>query len=203
MGFVAEVLEFLRSTVEGVQAPEVKADRGGGDTVTGYHFAAPGDDSQPLAGDPAYFGDDTGTGNAQALAYQDPDSTPKAAAGEKRIYSRSGPGVLACDVWLKADGSVVIENASGSMTLAADGAITLATEAPITIESGNVLLGSSSAAQFVALADLVAAELNILKSAIASAPVAPLDGGATFKAAIVAALAAWPGSVAAGKVKAE
>jgi len=121
VGFVATVVEFLRSVVDGAQAPEVKADRGGDDTVTGYHFASPGDDSQPLAGDAAYFGDDTGSGNAQALGYQDPTSTPKAGPGEKRIYSRSGPGVMACEVWLKADGSLAIVNAAGSITLAADG----------------------------------------------------------------------------------
>lgn len=121
MGFVATVVEFLRSVVDGAEAPEAKVDRGGDDTVTGYHFASPGDDAQPLAGDAAYLGDDLGSGAAQITGYQDPTTAPKAGAGEKRIYSRSGPGVMAAEVWLKADGSIVIANAAGSVELAADG----------------------------------------------------------------------------------
>jgi hypothetical protein len=37
--------------------------------------------------------------------------------------------------------------------------------------------------------------LGILKTAIGAAPIVPLDGGASFKAALVAALAAWPGAI--------
>jgi hypothetical protein len=123
VGFVADVLEFLRSIVDGAQTPEVKVDRGGGDTATGYHFACPGDDSRPLAGDDAYLADDEGAGNRQAVGYRDQRSTPKAGAGEKRIYSRSAPGVMAAEVWLKADGTIVVTNAIGvALQLAPSGA---------------------------------------------------------------------------------
>jgi hypothetical protein len=37
--------------------------------------------------------------------------------------------------------------------------------------------------------------LGILKTAISAAPVTPGDGGAAFKAALVAALSAWPGAI--------
>lgn len=121
MGFIATVVEFLRTVTDGAQTPEAKVERGGDDPLTGYHFAPPGDDSQPLAGDDAFLVDDTGKGAAQIVGYQDPTSTPKAGAGEKRIYSRSGPGVMACEVWLKADGTIAIVNAAGSIELAADG----------------------------------------------------------------------------------
>jgi hypothetical protein len=57
-------------------------------------------------------------------------------------------------------------------------------------------------ADFVALAAKVATELNVLKSAITSAVIVPLDGGASLKSSILTALTTWPGSVAASKVKA-
>lgn len=125
MGFLATVVEFLRSTVEGVPTPEAKVDRGGDDTITGYHFAPPGDDSQPLAGDVAYLGDDQGAGNAQILGYQDPKNAGVAGPGERRLYARSTDGTVVSQVWLKADGSILASNDQGSAQLAPDGTITL------------------------------------------------------------------------------
>lgn len=72
----------------------------------------------------------------------------------------------------------------------------------IEIDGTTVYLGDGSAANFVALANLVTAQLSALKSAISGAGVLAGDGGATFKAAIIAALGGWPASVAATKVKA-
>ncbi len=56
---------------------------------------------------------------------------------------------------------------------------------------------------FVAMAQLVATQLTALKAAISAAPVAPGDGGAAFKAALVSALGAWPASVASSNLKAD
>jgi hypothetical protein len=70
-------------------------------------------------------------------------------------------------------------------------------DGPTQIRLGGLL------ADYVALSTLVTAELTALKSAISGAATVPNDGGAAFKAALVAALSAWPGSVAATKVKAE
>jgi len=120
---LGELIEFTRATVEGKQTPEAKVDLGGDDAATAGHFSAPGDDSFPLAGDVVFLGDDKGTGNSQILGYQDPDSAPVAGEGEKRIYARSGPGVVACAVWLKKDGVVLIKNAQGSLELKADGGV--------------------------------------------------------------------------------
>lgn len=128
MGFLAEVLSFTRSVIAGAKAPETKVTRGGNDTLTAYHFSAPGDDSQPLPGDVAYVGIDTGQGNAQALGYQDPQTEPVAGPGEKRIYSRSGPGALAADIWLGSDGAIRIENEQASVEVKADGAIRIGNE---------------------------------------------------------------------------
>lgn len=129
MGFLATVAAFARSVVAGAQAPEVKLSRGGSDTLTAGHFAPPGDDAQPLAGDVAYVGEDRGAGAAQIAGYQDPKTPPLAAAGEKRIYSRSGPGTVAAEVWLKANGAVLIVNGSGSIELDPAGNVTVTTPA--------------------------------------------------------------------------
>lgn len=79
-------------------------------------------------------------------------------------------------------------------------------------ESGDIKIGTN-AAQLVALANLVATELNrvksdltSLKAAIAGAATVPNDGGAAFKTNILNSLSAFPSSpssVAASKVKAE
>jgi hypothetical protein len=76
----------------------------------------------------------------------------------------------------------------------------------VRVTSSEVQLGGNSGetvANFVALANLVTDALNQLKNAISSAPTGVQDGGATFKASLVAALSAWPPSVAATKVKAK
>lgn len=123
MAFIADVLSFVREAVNGQQAPRVKVDQGGGNTSTPGHFADAGDDSQPLPTDVAVCVDGPGSGSAQVVGYQDPVSSPKAGAGEKRIYARSGPGAEACEVWLKATGEVVVTNGVGTLTLAPDGTV--------------------------------------------------------------------------------
>jgi hypothetical protein len=121
MGFLATVVSFTRSVFAGAQAPECTVDRDGGETLTALHLGAPGDDAAPLPGDVAYLGSDEGSGAAQIVAYQDPSTPGVAAPGERRIYSRSGPGVVAAELWLKADGTLVAKNASGSLELGPDG----------------------------------------------------------------------------------
>jgi hypothetical protein len=121
MGFLGTVVSFTRSVVQGAHAPEAKVTRGGDDSITAYHFASPGDDSYPLPGDVTYLGDDTGKGTAQILGYQDPKTPPGAVAGEKRIYARSGPGVVSAEIWLKADGTLLLKNAQSSLELRPDG----------------------------------------------------------------------------------
>lgn len=73
---------------------------------------------------------------------------------------------------------------------------------PATDPDAIVLGAEGVEAKFVALAEKVEAALVALKDAIQSAAVSGGDGGATFKTSILAALASWPPSVAAEKVKA-
>ena len=94
--------------------------------------------------------------------------------GEVAVYSETGAAVV-----LKADGSVEVTPGAGAVVK---------------------LAGDTDA---VALASKVTTELGVLKTAITNAPVVVGDGGASFKGALVAALTAWPASVASGKVKAE
>lgn len=91
------------------------------------------------------------------------------------------------------------------ITDAAPGALTIGKQGgpKVVIDAGLVRLGSVAASQFVALSNLVDAQLNALKSAIAAAVVVPNDGGASFKATLLSALSAWPASVAATKAVAE
>jgi hypothetical protein len=125
MGILATLVEFTRSVVGGKQVPEAKVDRGGGDTLTAGHFSAPGDDSYPLPTDVVYLGNDEGTGTMQLLGYQDPDTAPVAAPGEKRIFARAGPGVVACEIWLRADGTVAIKNSLTTLELTPTGGVTI------------------------------------------------------------------------------
>lgn len=82
-------------------------------------------------------------------------------------------------------------------------AVAAATDAVVVESTADIRLGTKTAAEAVALASKVATELNTLKSAINTAPVTPGDGGATFKAAIMAALTTWPSSTASARVKAD
>ncbi len=113
-------------------------------------------------------------------------STGEAAdPGDQRTHGLSGavfiPGVF--------PSAGALEDASGTVVvLGRDGTAA----AQIRVTSTEIQLGGAAAA--IARADRVEAELTALKNAISGAGVSAGDGGAAFKAAILAALAAWPGS---------
>ena len=78
-----------------------------------------------------------------------------------------------------------------------------ATVTKLVLDGTTVYLGAESGAQFVALSNLVGAQLDALKTAISGWTPVPNDGGAALKTALTALFATWPGSVAATKVKAK
>lgn len=121
MGRIAKLLSFVRGEANGSKVSDVKADPGGGANLTAQHFADPGDDSHPLPGDYVAMGGAAGTGRVNAVGYLDPKNEQKAQAGEKRIYARDGNGDSVVEVWLKADGTAVVINSEGSVTLRPDG----------------------------------------------------------------------------------
>ncbi|MCH9837701.1 hypothetical protein K0U83_18710 [bacterium] len=101
----------------------MKSNPGGGPNFTAEHFAPPGDDSHPLATDYQYSAPTPQAGRYAALGYIDPLNTPVALPGDKRTYARDGDGAVVVALWLKNDGSAVLSNANGSVTLGTDGAI--------------------------------------------------------------------------------
>jgi len=124
MGLIARVRSFARQFQEGVRFSDVKLDPDGGSNITGEHFADPGDDSQPLPGDTAALVGMQRSGGYAPVGYADTVNTPAAGPGEKRIYGRDpATGLTVNQVWLKADGSVIISNTLGTIELKADGSV--------------------------------------------------------------------------------
>jgi len=90
------------------------------------------------------------------------------------------------------------------LSISAGGAVTITTGAGVAMQidaDGTVHLAGAGG-ELVAMAAQVTAQLTALKTAIAGAAVVPMDGGAAFKAALVASLSSWPASVAATKTRA-
>ena len=123
MGRLAKVLSFTRITRNGAKTSDVKVDPGGGPNVTGDHLAPPGDDSYPLPGDYGILSRLLATGRDAIVGYLDPKNQQKAGPGEKRIYSRDSSGNEIAQVWLKANGDIVAENDTATVTIAGSGSI--------------------------------------------------------------------------------
>jgi len=123
MGLIGKLLSFVRAVRNGAQVSDVKTDPGGGANVTAEHFASPGVDSHPLPGDYVCAVSVPQSGRKAAVGYVDPQTTPKALAGETRIYARDADGNEIAAVWVKNTGEVATSNDNGSVTLAANGSI--------------------------------------------------------------------------------
>lgn len=117
------------------------------------------------------------------------------------------PGVPGCDVDVPDGLEILVEFVEGNRALPRIVAFAGHDQAAwtptrLTLDADGIELGDGATNE-VALHNLVESELTTLYSAISGAAVTPTDGGAAFKANILAALAGWPGSTAALKVKAE
>lgn len=123
MGLVGKLLSFVRVARNGAQLSDSKIDPGGGPNITAEHFSAPGDDAHPLPGDYVRVASVPQSGRAAVTGYVDPNNQQKAQAGEKRIYARDADGVEVVEVWLKNDGTALVTNSNGSVTLSPDGSI--------------------------------------------------------------------------------
>lgn len=123
-GMIAKVLSFVGRSV--------KIDPGGGAIITGKHFAPPGDDSQPLAGDYCTAISTPQSGRAAVVGYTQSAPESKAGPGEKRIYSRDASGAVIAEIHLKNDGTIDIIGPEGSVTW----------------EAGGRVVGKNSAGQF-------------------------------------------------------
>jgi hypothetical protein len=124
MSRFAVVLHVERVSDDG-HGLDVVCDPGGGANLTAPHCANPGDDSSPLPGDFAQLGESSGTGAESAVGYCDTRNAGKAKPGEKRIYARNASGSVVVDLYLKGDGSLVIDNGSGKVELQSSGAVVI------------------------------------------------------------------------------
>ena len=122
MGRIARLLSFVRLTRNDVKVSDVKVNPGGGPNITAEHFADAGDDAHPLITDYVALNTDSGSGRETAIGYLDPLNEPKAQPGDKRIYGRDAEsGAVVVEVWLKNDGTAIVSNDNGSVTLRPDG----------------------------------------------------------------------------------
>jgi hypothetical protein len=100
---------------------------------------------------------------------------------------------------------VSAKNASGSLTIKTNGDIELSNGGPgCVLGVSDVAIGGGN--DFVALAQKTEAKFTALFTAISGAAVSPADGGAAFKAAIIAALGTnpdWAAQIASLKLKTE
>ena len=121
MGRLGSVLTFTRTTADGDEVAEVVLDFGGDDRATAAVFAPAGVDAPPLPDDYVAALETDGSGEVAAVGFLDPANEGQAVPGEYRVYSRDENGAVVASVHLRADGSVVVANGSGSFKLTAGG----------------------------------------------------------------------------------
>lgn len=150
MGRIARLLSFVRLTRNDAKVSDVKVNPGGGPNITAEHFADAGDDSHPLTSDYVALNTDSGTGRESAIGYLDPINEPKAQPGDKRIYSRDADsGAVVVEVWLKNDGTAVVSNENGSVTLRPDGGTVVATpESTFDAAADGSITGNNGSGSF-------------------------------------------------------
>ena len=172
MGRLAQVISITRTSTRGDKVTDVKSQLGGGDVVTSQHFSGPGDDSMPLPGHSEAVIPLTRQRGVATVGYVDPKSAQTAGPGEKRTYSRNASGAQVAQTWLKSDGTIVINNGAGMITMAPSGVINLN---GVEIDpSGNItgpgdadIVGALTAASVTAdaieaLTSLIAAGLELV-----------------------------------------
>lgn len=149
-GLIVKLLSFARAVRNGANISDVKTDRGGGDNMTPEHFASIGDDSFPLLTDYALLVPVANGSRAALVGYLDPKNTPKALSGEKRTYARdASTGAVVVDLWLRNDGTAILENVNGKATLAPDGSTTI--ESPngtFTVAADGTITGINGGGSF-------------------------------------------------------
>lgn len=123
MGLIARLKKFTRVSRNDVDLSVGEINIGGGDIVTAEHFEDAGSDTHPLVGDYVAAVSIPRSGGKIIVGYFDPKYTPKAELGEKIIYARDEEGALVVELWLKNDGTAVLQNDKGSFELRPDGSM--------------------------------------------------------------------------------
>ena len=180
MGRIANLLSFVRLTRNSAKISDVKVDPGGGPNITVEHFADAGDDAHPLTTDYVTLNEDSGTGRETAVGYLDPINEPKAQPGDKRIYGRDADtGAVVVEVWLKNDGTAIVSNDNGSVTLRPDGGTIVETpestfdaaaDGSITGDNGNGSFELQAGGDFVVNGVTIDTSGNVTSPATITAP---------------------------------
>lgn len=124
MGSISSVLSYTRIGDRfGAKVSDVKHDPGGGAIKTGEHFQPPNQDAVPLPDDYLLTVRVQRTGGEVVIGFIDPKQQQIAEQGEHRTYARDADGVEVVQVHLKKDGTAIISNDSGSITLSPDGTV--------------------------------------------------------------------------------
>lgn len=124
MGVIAKVLSVERVERNGVTVTEIKANPTGGANTTMTMFPPSGKDPQPLKGDYAVGTSVPGKGRMGVVGFIDPVNVPVSEPGDNRSYSRDETtGTTVAQVWIKNDGSILISNDNGSVTITPDGVV--------------------------------------------------------------------------------
>ena len=121
MARIAKLLSFIRTIRNGANVSDVKIDPGGNPNITAEHFAPAGDDAYPLPTDYVITVQIPRGGGEVVVGYLDPLNTPAAQPGDKRIYGRDSVGAPIVELWLKNDGTAILSNDNGSLTLQPSG----------------------------------------------------------------------------------
>lgn len=116
MGLMAKLISFARTVRNGANVSDVKSDPGGRAVQTSEHFSTPGTDAHPLPGDFVLLASIQGTGRYGAAGYVDPKNQQLAESGEHRTYARDANGDQIAQVWLKNDGTILIEANNGAIS---------------------------------------------------------------------------------------
>ena len=110
MGFIATIIDILKRAL--------RIDSGGGNIITAENYLPSGDDSKPLKSDYPLAVTTLKSGAAAVVGFTDLKNEPKAAQGEKRLYSRDpNTGITIAEFWLKGDGSIRGSNSLGFFEL--------------------------------------------------------------------------------------
>lgn len=121
---ISRVLSYARIADRfGAKVSDVKHDPGGGAIETGEHFQAANQDAVPLPTDYALTVRVQRTGGEVVVGFIDPKQQQTAEPGEHRTYARDAEGLEVVQIYLKKDGTAVISNENGSVTLSPDGQI--------------------------------------------------------------------------------
>ncbi len=121
MGLIGIVRKFARLAKGGKSFAQVTVDQGAGQNQDMNHFSDPGDDSQPLPTDLVAASDNMASNGLSAVGYIDEKNPGIAKLGEKRIYSRDSDANVMASFYLKDDGTIIMANENGVLTLNAAG----------------------------------------------------------------------------------